>query len=182
MDVDIIIKYAEKYSPVITGLEGRIKVVSLRDSATAPEARTPLTAAGILGEIPNIEIPAIPGIPAPGGTDDNAAVTTAVLGEVPPPGADGATEAQAEVPKTPGSSLSSAMDSISSASDRFNAGLQGVGDRVSSGVQGVGDRVSSGVQGIGERILGAGEKLKKLPERFPIFGRIDDMSKLIHET
>lgn len=157
LDVDIIIKYAQKYSPVITGLEGRIKVVSLRDLATASEARTPL--AGILGEIP-----AIPGIPAPGVIDD-ADVTTAkapVLGEVPPPpGADGATEAPAEVPKTPESPLSSAMDSISSASDRFNAGLQGVGDRVSAGVQGIGDR-----------ILGAGEKLKKLPERFPVFGKI----------
>lgn len=159
MDVDIIIKYAQKYSPVITGLEDRIRVVSSRDSTTSPEAKSPLSAVSdLLSKIPSIEIPSPASV-----TGDTAAAQTAAPAE--DSSSVGATEAPtqqpAEDPKTPASPLSNVMDSLSSASDRFSAGIQGVGDRV-----------SAGVQGIGERIQGAGDKLKKIPERFPVFGKI----------
>ncbi|GIY15803.1 protein 5NUC [Includes: UDP-sugar hydrolase [Caerostris darwini] len=45
LDVDIIIKYAQKYSPITTGLENRVTVVSSRDDKPLPEV-TDATQAG----------------------------------------------------------------------------------------------------------------------------------------
>ncbi|KAG8185665.1 hypothetical protein JTE90_008935 [Oedothorax gibbosus] len=178
LDVDIIIKYLKKCSPVVTGLEGRIKVVSSRDTDTAVttpghESSEVVTAKVIaVGEGPvarNADVPSTQttvedhgksASPLDNVMDSISSTSDIVSGGSPSAGDD-----------TSGFSMGNIMDGLSSATERARAGLQSVGERVSSGIQGVGgqtsglsmdglkdglssvsERAKAGLQSVGERV------------------------------